>query len=745
MLIHRCAASFGRLENETMELRPGLNILQAPNETGKSTWCAFLLAMLYGINSRERDRAETLADKNRYAPWSGAPMAGRIDCRWNGRDITLMRATRRQGTPMGEFRALYTGTGDAVAGLTGQNCGETLLGVTREVYERSAFIRQSGLLVTQDAELERRIAALLSSGEEDVTFSEASAALKKQLNRRRRNKSGQIPELEAQLTELKEHLEAGRALARQLEQLRTQAEELHAREAALTEELNGWDRWEAVQRSQSLEQLRRQADTLENQAEALRRQLEADRIPGNDVIARLRGAIVNLETVRKSLDKARDERDEAMKAVLRAEDAVAGNLFAGQTIEQVSREMTHPPEGRPSYTGAAVLGIVGCAAAGGAGWLDQGRLGLLPALGLAAAIVVLTVCGAWGLVRSARRKARLTALTKRYGTADRAEIDHMADTYYALCRARDEAQETLRSKSATADALYTSLSSNEQGILLEVRRFAPAAFDIPTADALLRRCAQRRRELSEAETAAREAALRRDVLTQQGGTSGSAASSARPTRERDTIRQELAGVQRTLADARSAADQLSGRLQASGDPVVLESQIRTLTARREALEEEYAALEEALGALETASTELQGRFSPALGRRAAEIFHALTGGRYTGVVLDRDFHLSAQADGDQLYRRAGFLSAGTADQLYLAVRLAICDLVLPEEEAPPLVLDDALSAFDDDRCAAALAYLREEAKKRQILLFTCHSREAEFFAGDGEVSVQRLTASPRQV
>ena len=56
MLIKRMAASFGRLQNDTLELQPGLNILQAPNETGKSTWCAFLLSMLYGINSRERDR-----------------------------------------------------------------------------------------------------------------------------------------------------------------------------------------------------------------------------------------------------------------------------------------------------------------------------------------------------------------------------------------------------------------------------------------------------------------------------------------------------------------------------------------------------------------------------------------------------------------------------------------------------------------------------------------------------------------
>ena len=47
------AASFGKLQNHTLEFNEGLNIIQAPNETGKSTWCAFLTAMFYGINSRE--------------------------------------------------------------------------------------------------------------------------------------------------------------------------------------------------------------------------------------------------------------------------------------------------------------------------------------------------------------------------------------------------------------------------------------------------------------------------------------------------------------------------------------------------------------------------------------------------------------------------------------------------------------------------------------------------------------------
>ena len=66
MKILSMTATFGVLERQRLELGEGLNILSAPNEGGKSTWAAFLKAMLYGIDTRDRDRKGHLADKNRY-------------------------------------------------------------------------------------------------------------------------------------------------------------------------------------------------------------------------------------------------------------------------------------------------------------------------------------------------------------------------------------------------------------------------------------------------------------------------------------------------------------------------------------------------------------------------------------------------------------------------------------------------------------------------------------------------------
>lgn len=743
--IHRMSATFGKLDQQTLELTDGLNVIQAPNESGKSTWCAFLLAMLYGVNSRERDRAGFIAEKNRYAPWSGAAMAGRLDCRAGENELTLTRATKRQTAPLGDFRAVYAGTNDDVPGLTGQSCGEALLGVSREVYERSAFIRQAGLPVTQDAGLERRIAALITSGEEDTSYSEAADALKKQLNRRRHNRTGQIPALEAELAETRRQLAELTETERSLTQARQTADRLAREEEELSSLLALHDRWDAARQLRALDEARSEAAAAAETADRLRRQAEETRLPENEAIARLRGAIVNLETVRKSVDRAMAEKDAAMKAQVRAETAVSDSPFAGRSADEARRAAEGVPPVRRKAWWLPVLLAALCA---GGVLLVRAVGGVLPLWAAAPAGAAGLLAGLLAIFGRERadRKGRLAYLAG-YGASSAEELTALAERYGALCRARDEAQAAAVKTAATYDALYASLTSNEQGILLEVRRFAPAAFDIPTADGALRECAVRRRELNAALSAADTARVRCETLARQAPEDAPSedAPTQPPARSREELETALVPVRTELSAARSAADRLSGRISAMGGRAALEAQEERLTAKIAVLNDEYDAIALAMETLEEANSELQNRFAPQLGQRAAELFSLLTDGAYSDVALDRSFHLAAAPAGDPIRRDAQLLSAGAGGQLYLAVRLAVCELVLPREDAPPLVLDDALADFDDRRCRTALRLLKEEAKRRQILLFTCHSREAAFFDGDPEVSVQRLTNSAQGV
>ncbi|MBR4551756.1 MAG: hypothetical protein IKO13_05650 [Oscillospiraceae bacterium] len=97
----------------------------------------------------------------------------------------------------------------------------------------------------------------------------------------------------------------------------------------------------------------------------------------------------------------------------------------------------------------------------------------------------------------------------------------------------------------------------------------------------------------------------------------------------------------------------------------------------------------------------------------------MTGGRYEDVLVGQDFSARTRVQGDTVARDAEFLSAGTADLMYLAVRLAVCELALPDGEPCPLILDDALVNLDETREAQAMNLLKRIALKRQVILFTC--------------------------
>ena len=210
MILLQLRANFGKLHG-TLTLHEGLNELCLPNEAGKSTWSAFLLAMLYGIDTRERATRENqnLPAKERYRPWDGSSMEGAIDLIWNGRAITIER--RSQGrTPMGVFRAYETESGTPVPELTAENCGRMLCGAERSVFERTAFVRQLGMAVSSDAQLEQRLSALVTTGEEGPSASALEKKLR-DLKNKYTYRTGLLPRLQARRDELQAQLSALRA------------------------------------------------------------------------------------------------------------------------------------------------------------------------------------------------------------------------------------------------------------------------------------------------------------------------------------------------------------------------------------------------------------------------------------------------------------------------------------------------------------------------------------------------------
>ena len=244
MKIKKMTATFGVLDHAVLIPGEGLTVITAPNEAGKSTWAGFLKAMFYGIDTRERDKAGHLADKNRYQPWSGAPMEGELQLEWECQDITLRRFAAK-GSPFSGFEAVYTASGDPVPGLTSANVGAAILGVGREVYLRSAFVGQGKAAVTPNGELEARIAALATSGQEDVSYSTVERTLKDWRNRRRANRSnGLLPELEEELAQAEQALQDMGRIRAQAQADQERLASLEAEQQRLKDDVALWDRIE---------------------------------------------------------------------------------------------------------------------------------------------------------------------------------------------------------------------------------------------------------------------------------------------------------------------------------------------------------------------------------------------------------------------------------------------------------------------------------------------------------------------
>lgn len=749
MILKKMTATFGCLDHVTLTLADGFNLICAPNESGKSTWGAFLVAMLYGVPTREKDRQDALAEKNRYQPWSGAPPAGRIECVWRGRELVLERSTPKPNLPMKAFSARWGDTGEAVRELTAETAGETLTGVGREVFERSAFVRQAAVGVDGCGELERRITALVSSGEEEVSFPEVDERLKKQMNRRKSNsKTGLIPSLEAELRRTDETLGTLAAIHADIETQEAELDALSARRDALEAELRAHDAWEARARYRKLGEARaalaqavrdeenaradltvRDVKTDAETVTALRADLAA-------FLERLRHA-AQAEDAAARLDtaalQAEAERDKKAPAPFRGLSAAEAWRKAEETSSVCARAQGNLSR-RPALLYALIPAALCVLAADAYLYVSRGSLPDWVLFALPAAFAVFA--GA-GLLRRKRVRAKEAAAydeaLRPYGVDRPGTLMDLAAAYRADAALADARRAEAREARRSAEGLRAEVSGEATPLLARIRAAAPEARDFGDADAALAGRLERHARHRAAAERLEHARTLFLSLAAMGEVPAEAATAPEPSRPREAAGAELAAAESRQRTLTATLASRRGELRAIGDITSLTAQREAAESRLEVLNAEYNALALARKALEEANDTLRSRFAPALARRAGTIFARLTGGRYGALTLDRSFAAAARREEDTVSRSVLSLSRGAEDQLYLAVRLAICDLALPQEDPAPLVLDDALVNFDDARTALALDYLLLQA--RQTLLFTCHDRERALLSGRGGVNV----------
>lgn len=619
MRIVSMTATFGKLDHETLELRGGLNVLSAPNEWGKSTWCAFLTAMFYGIDTRERSTRDQLADKEKYQPWSGKPMEGAIRLIHQGRDITIQRRTRGK-VPLGDFLAYETHTGLTVRELTADNCGQTLLGVEKSVFQRTGFLRFSDLPVKQDEALRRRLNALVTTGDESGSAELLGSKLRELKNRCRYNHTGLIPECQAQIRDLQEQL---------------------------------WERQTLQQQHDGLEARLRQQESELELLENHRNELAwLDAQEDQKRVQEARTAAKTAERLAKTLEeKYTDAPDRA---------EITAKIRQGEELlDEVELSLVEKPDSSLPITLTAALAVVLLIAA--VLVADQGLLIPCIVLGLALFAAAIVLAGKrrreqiWYNIEQTRLQGRRDELSKFL--------------------------ESWRSQLRTLDDLE-SARENARQTLAHLRDL----------EAMARKAD--RPEIPDELTLSREETMR-----------------------------AIGELGQQLSRSRMQLAQCGGRMENLQDREILQAKLALARRRLQELEKTHQAIGYAQNALEAAMQELQRRFAPRIARRAGQFLSRLTGGAYDRISISEDLTVQAARDGETTLRTAQWRSEGTGDQMYLALRLAVWEVLAPES---PMILDDALIRFDQDRMERAMDLLGELGKQRQILLFSCQEREREY-------------------
>ena len=186
---------------------------------------------------------------------------------------------------------------------------------------------------------------------------------------------------------------------------------------------------------------------------------------------------------------------------------------------------------------------------------------------------------------------------------------------------------------------------------------------------------------------------------------------------------DLNDLDERMRQAQEAHDTARGELTEfeSGLPDVAEAEETLEAAQRELerVEQLDRTLNSTIGFLEAAQESVHQDIAPVLRDTVKEHLSRVTGGRYHDCRIDPQSLIVEVADAEGRWRQAKRLSHGTAEQLYLLLRLALAQhLTKPAGEICPLILDDAVSAADGERKRALLEVLLAISESVQVILFT---------------------------
>lgn len=656
--------SFGNLEDKELNFTDGLNIVYGKNEAGKSTLLKFITNMFYGTSKNKKGRE--YSDYEKYKPWGKDDFSGKIKYELdNGKEYEVYREFAKKNPKIFNSNLEDITKDYSIDKLTGSQFfyEQTKVDETTFLSTIASMQQEVKLEKNSQNELVQKMANIAGTGEDNVSYKKALDKLnKKQLDEIGTNRSQGKPIniVQNRISELK----AKRDGLLQYKDQKFNFEENK-------ENIDG-----LIKNDETKIDFLRNLKIIKNQE-----RIEQEKIKYNQSV--LNDKIEEVERIKEEknsiIRNSNFQNEEELAEFIEANEQRLNELIAKN-----SENVVTPKAKKSNNTIFIVLLIISIIVNA---VLFVAAKSYFKFLGIPVILAVLL----FYLIYKLKNKHNAQI------DANKAEMNKRVEENKILTvlNKNKELLNTINSKNAQINIIEKSIQDGKNKI--EQAKESIEIFSKKEKDNLK----ERFKEVI-------DSSKMDDFLSVEN------------------IDYELEKYLNKLNDRKLEVHRLD--LNKQNIMPQLDSLVK-VEENLEKAEEEYAELikkNEVIAitrqALENAYEKMKNTVTPKFTNNLSENISSISNGKYKKVSINDENGLMVELPSGE-YVPVDKLSLGTIDQLYLSLRLSMCEDV--SNENMPLILDEAFAFYDDERLENIIKFLIDNYVEKQIIILTCTSREKE--------------------
>ena len=753
MIIERIdIKSFGQLTDTSLDFASSVNVIEGQNEVGKSTIAAFIKYMLYGFNAEEGD--SELGERAKRLNWDTGIAQGSMNVMVGDKHYLITRST--VPTTDASQRTVYKEESSIIDLETGAPAfgklpaGEVFFGVDRELFENTAFVGQIGDTSIDEGTVKASIENILFSGSERINNQKAAARISEKMEQlhRKNGTGGAISDLISKRDAIEEQLRKSREDNQQILAKEAELHEIKAQRSVAEDKLAKLydldNCYKNVMLIQTFDKLHELEEECEAKTAAYNQYVEDNTRNG---FAPTQQYLTDIAVARRSVNDAyhnlitaQNVHNEHKNAVgitreiegsIEKADELGGEASilarAAEFFSKQIKSLAIAAGGALIILAALIFEIIGA-------------VKKLPAV----ATISVGLVGFVVLVASAifafiffKNKKLMANLAAEFSTENYQDLKLKIQLVSEARAKRDgmiAATESARVNVENAKAAYERSKRELTSVILRWGEEPPKTELNKFLDELKAKVTKYLdgknalyEEKNEIEITVRE--IRRtladksevDIRAQVSPLKRKALSGI----NHDEIINGIADFKAEIAEQDRIAFNIENELftlkARAGDPADLYAKIAAIDKRLEELRLAHKAYFIALSAIENASDNLRAEISPRLAEYSTDLMGIMTNKKYTSFDVSDGLKVTFKdADGEE--RSVDFLSGGTRDLTYIAVRMALIDMLY--DDKPPIVFDESFAHQDNLRARSMMAGLSKLSEDGiQSFVFTCRARE----------------------